>query len=130
MKINSYCYERRGMWYFRKKIPFLLNKKTPIYRVSLKKLLGKKSYYISLLNASLFTITNYINNQVELLFLEVESLSLEELNDYVIGLLQKYEERAIIKDNNYVGSIGTEVKEIEKLRFKAYNTPKCQDNFF
>lgn len=119
MKINSYCYERRGMWYFRKKIPFLLNKKTPIYRVSLKKLLGKKSYYISLLNASLFTITNYINNQVELLFLEVESVSLEELNDYVIGLLQKYEERAIIKDNNYVGSIGTEVKEIEKLRFKA-----------
>ena len=119
MKINSYCFQKNELWYFRKKIPFLLNKKTPIYRVSLKKLLGKKSYYVSLLNASLFTITNYINNQVELLFLEVESLSLEELNDYVIGLLQKYEERAIIKDNNYVGNIGTEVKEIERLRFKA-----------
>lgn len=119
MKINSYCYERRGMWYFRKKIPFILNKKTPLYRVSLKKLLGKKSYYNSLLNASLFTIANYINNQVELLFLEVENLSLEELNEYVIGLLQKYEERAIIKDNNYIGDIGTEVKEIERLRFNA-----------
>ena len=70
MKINSYCFQKNELWYFRKKIPFLLNKKTPIYRVSLKKLLGKKSYYNSLLNASLFTIANYINNQVELLFLE------------------------------------------------------------
>ena len=119
MKINSYCFQKNELWYFRKKIPFLLNKKTPIYRVSLKKLLGKKSYYVSLLNASLFTITNYINNQVELLFLEVESLSLEELNDYVIELLQKYEQKAIIRDNNYVGDIGKEVKEIERLRFNA-----------
>ena len=119
MKINSYCFQKNELWYFRKKIPFLLNKKTPIYRVSLKKLLGKKSYYVSLLNASLFTITNYINNQVELLFLEVGSLSLEELNDYVIELLQKYEQKAIIRDNNYVGDIGKEIKEIEKLRFNA-----------
>lgn len=119
MKMNSYCYERNGMWYFRKKIPFQLNKKAPIFRISLKKLLGKKSYYTSLLNASLFTITNYINNQVELLFLEVGSLSLEELNDYVIELLQKYEQKAIIIDNNYVGDIGKEIKEIEKLRFNA-----------
>lgn len=119
MKMNSYCYERNGMWYFRKKIPFQLNKKAPIFRISLKKLLGKKSYYTSLLNASLFTITNYINNQVELLFLEVENLSLEELNDYVISLLQKYEQKAIIKDNNYIGYIGKEVKEIERLRFNA-----------
>ena len=119
MKMNSYCYERDGMWYFRKKIPFQLNKKAPLYRISLKKLLGKKSYYISLLNASLFTITNYINNQVELLFLEVGSLTLEELNDYVISLLQKYEEKAIIKDNNYIGDIGKETKKIEQLRFNA-----------
>ena len=119
MKMNSYCYERNGMWYFRKKIPFQLNKKAPIFRISLKKLLGKRSYYTSLLNASLFTITNYINNQVELLFLEVGSLSLEELNDYVIELLQKYEQKAIIRDNNYIGDIGKEVKEIEKLRFNA-----------
>ena len=49
----------------------------------------------------------------------MESLSLKELNEYVIGLLQKYEERAIIKDNNYIGDIGTEVKEIERLRFNA-----------
>ena len=119
MKINSYCYERTGMWYFRKKIPFQLNRKTPIYRISLKKLLGKRSYYTSLLNASLFTIANYINNQVELLFLVVESLSLEELNQYVIDLLQKYERKAIISENDYIGDIGTEVKEIERLRFNA-----------
>lgn len=108
MKINSYCYERTGMWYFRKRIPFQLNKKTPIYRISLKKLLGKKSYYNSLLNASLFTIANYINNQVELLFLKVESLSLEELNELKmaydtdnIGLYRK-KARDIINRQNII----------------------------
>ena len=44
---------------------------------------------------------------------------MEELNDYVIELLQKYEQKAIIRDNNYVGDIGKEIKEIEKLRFNA-----------
>ena len=119
MKINSYCFQKNNIWYFKKRIPSSLNKRNIIYKVSLKKLLGKKSYYLSLLNASLFSITNYINSKVELLFLEVESLSLEELNEYVISLLNKYEENAIMRENNYINNINSRKEEIEDKRFEA-----------
>ena len=43
MKTNS-CFQKNGVWYFRKKIPYQLNKKTPIFRISLMKLLSKMTF--------------------------------------------------------------------------------------
>ena len=58
MVINkaNYCFQKNGIWYFRKKIPLNLNKKQPLFRVSLIALLGKKNYYNLLLNSSLFNV--------------------------------------------------------------------------
>ena len=64
MKINSYCFQKNNIWYFKKRIPSSLNTKNLIYKISLKKLLGKKSYYNSLLAGTIFSITNYLNNNI------------------------------------------------------------------
>ena len=118
MKTKS-CFQKNNVWYFRKKIPYRLNKKTPIFRISLIKLLSKKGYYKHLFNSSLFFIISYIDNKVELLFLTRESLTLKELNEYVIGLLQRYENEALIIDNNYISNSGTTKAEIENKRYEA-----------
>lgn len=119
MKINSYCFQKNNIWYFKKRIPSFLNTKNLIYKVSLKKLLGKKSYYNSLLAGTIFSITNYLNNNIELLFLEVESLSLNELNEYVISLLNRYEENALMRENSYINNINTRKEEVEDKRFES-----------
>lgn len=119
MKINSYCFQKNNIWYFKKRIPSFLNTKNLIYKISLKKLLGKKSYYNSLLAGTIFSITNYLNNNIELLFLEVESLSLNELNEYVISLLNKYEENAVMRENCYINNINSRKEEIEDKRFES-----------
>lgn len=119
MKINSYCFQKNNIWYFKKRIPNLLNTKNLIYKVSLKKLLGKKSYYNSLLTGTIFSITNYLNNNIELFFLEVENLSLEELNGFVISLLNKYEENAVMRENCYINNINSRKEEIEDKRFES-----------
>ena len=118
MKTNS-CFQKNGVWYFRKKIPYQLNKKTPIFRISLMKLLSKKGYYKHLFNSSLFFIISYIDNKIELLFLTRENLTLKELNEYVIGLLQKYENEALNQDNQYVKNMGSRRVDIENKRYEA-----------
>ena len=118
MKTNS-CFQKNGVWYFRKKIPYQLNKKTPIFRISLMKLLSKKGYYKHLFNSSLFFIISYIDNKIELLFLTRENLTLKELNEYVIGLLQKYENEALIQDNHYIKDMGSCIADIENKRYEA-----------
>ncbi|WP_066403904.1 site-specific integrase [Aliarcobacter cryaerophilus] len=118
MKTNS-CFQKNGIWYFRKKIPYQLNKKTPIFRISLMKLLSKKGYYKHLFNSSLFFIISYIDNKIELLFLTRESLTLKELNEYVIGLLQRYENEALNQDNHYIKDMGSRRADIENKRYEA-----------
>lgn len=118
MKTNS-CFQKNGIWYFRKKIPYNLNKKTPIFRISLMKLLSKKGYYKHLFNSSLFFIISYIDNKIELLFLTRENLTLKELNEYVIGLLQRYENEALNQDNHYIKDMGSRRADIENKRYEA-----------
>lgn len=118
MKTNS-CFQKNGIWYFRKKIPYNLNKKTPIFRISLMKLLSKRGYYKHLFNSSIFYIISYIDNKIELLFLSRENLTLKELNEYVIGLLQRYENEALNQDNHYIKDMGSRRADIENKRYKA-----------
>jgi len=119
-KINSYCYLRGNIWYFRKKIPqskLRYKKKNYIYKISLKKLLGSKTYFKAILQGSLFTITNYINNYLEILLFETEVLTLEELNKFTSDLLKRYESEALMSENNYTQELGTRKKKIEDMRF-------------
>jgi len=118
MKFNTYCFEKNNIWYFRKRIPLHLNKKNLLFRKSLKKLLGKQYYYTSLLNGSLFTIINFINNNVECLLLKKETITLEELNQYIKDLLYKYKHTAFIEENgDHIANIGKDVTSIEDKRF-------------
>lgn len=119
MKINYYCYERKGLWYFRKRIPLKINSKNKAIRISLKKLLGNKGYYNSLLDSSLFLIVNYLNNNLELKFLRGDKLSMEDINNFIKELLLRYKSKAIIKDNDYINNFGSEVEEIENMRFNS-----------
>ncbi|RBQ31240.1 hypothetical protein CRU92_08695 [Arcobacter sp. FW59] len=120
MVINkaNYCFLKNGIWYFRKKIPLNLNKKQPLFRVSLIALLGKKNYYNLLLNSSLFNVISILNNKVELLFLEKEKLTLEELSEYTKNLIIKYENTALIKNNDYL-NFTREQRKAEELRFEG-----------
>lgn len=121
MKINSYCFEKKNIWYFRKRIPMnLTSNKTIIYRRSLLRLLGKKSYYNSLLNGTLFHIANFINNNVEYLFIIKEKITLTDIDDYIKNLLFRYQREAINKeDGNFINNIGSKSAETEQLRFDA-----------
>ncbi len=114
----NYCFQQKNIWYFRKRIPQSLNKKSPTFRVSLISLLGKKTYYTLLLNCSLFNVVSYINNKIELLFLQVESLSMNELSEYTRNLIAKYEIKALNLENKYVNATA-EHREIENLRYEA-----------
>lgn len=87
--------------------------------MSLMKLLSKKGYYKHLFNSSLFFIISYIDNKIELLFLSRESLTLKELNEYVIGLLQRYENEALNQDNHYIKDMGSRIADIENKRYEA-----------
>jgi len=119
-KINSYCYQRGSIWYFRKKITkgkIKYKKKDYIYKISLKKLLGQKAYFKAILQGNLFTITNYINNNLEILLFEMEGLTLEELNKFTSDLLTRYESEALMSENDYTQELGTRKKKIEDLRF-------------
>lgn len=120
MVINkaNYCFQKNGIWYFRKKIPLNLNKKQPLFRVSLIALLGKKNYYNLLLNSSLFNVISIINNKIELLFLEKEKLTLEELSEYTKSLIIKYENTALLKNNDYL-NFTKEQRKAEELRFEG-----------
>lgn len=119
MKINSYCFQKNNIWYFKKRIPNSLNNKNIIYRVSFKKLLGKKAYYNTLLNGTIYTVSNYINNNIELLFVKVDKLNLEELNKYVISLLRRYKDNAVMIENDYINNINSKQEKIENKRFDA-----------
>ena len=119
MKQHSYCFQKNNIWYFKKRIPYNLNSNNLIFKSSLKRLLGKKVYYSSLLNSTLFTITNYINNNLELLFLNKESITLEEIRKYIINLMNKYKDEATISDNDFVNNFLSTTEEIEEKRFEA-----------
>ena len=115
MKQNSYCFQKNNIWYFKKRIPYNLNSSNLIFKKSLKSLLGKKVYYTSLLNSTLFTISNFINNNLELLFIQKESITLEEIRKFVINLLLKYKEKATVYENDYINNFGSNIEEIEDI---------------
>jgi len=83
------------------------------------KLLSKRGYYKHLFNSSLFFIISYIDNKIELLFLTKENLTLKDLNEYVMGLLQKYENEALNQDNHYIKDMGSRRIDIENKRYEA-----------
>jgi integrase len=112
----SYCFQKNSTWYYRKKIPILLNAKSPDFKISLKSLLGKDRYYTSVLNNSIFQIISLLNNQIELYFLRKESVTLLELSEFAKNLILRYENKALNLDNDYV-NLTLEQKEVEEARF-------------
>ncbi|WP_129075566.1 site-specific integrase [Aliarcobacter trophiarum] len=46
-------------------------------------------------------------------------MTLKELNEYVIGLLQKYENEALNQDNHYIKDMGSHKVNIENKRYEA-----------
>ncbi|MCG3665411.1 hypothetical protein L5F09_06600 [Aliarcobacter butzleri] len=44
---------------------------------------------------------------------------MKELNEYVIGLLQRYENEALNQDNNYIKDMGSRRADIENKRYEA-----------
>ncbi len=119
MKLQTHCFTKEQTWYYRKRIPKSLNAKTPLYRKSLKKLLGKKRYYTAILDSTLFNIISIINTNVEILFLDVEKLTLAELDKYTISLVKRYAEEAAFRGNDYINNIGTKREAIEDKRFNS-----------
>ncbi len=118
MKINSYCFEKNNIWYFRKRMPDNFNEKTVIYRRSLLKLLGKKVYYKTLLNGTLLSIASFINNNVEYLFLMRGNLTLSDIDDYIKNLLYRYQREAANNENgSFLDNIGSNKAQIEQMRF-------------
>lgn len=122
MKLTSHCYQRGNIWYYRKKIkPTKLQGKTKSYilKISLKKALGGITYHKAILQGTLFTISSYINNHLEIYLYQKESFTVKELTDFVLNILQKYETQAFMDKNNYTQEIGTRKKEIEEMRFDS-----------
>lgn len=120
MKLISHCYQRGNIWYYRKKIKAGKIKgkdKSYIFKVSLKKVLGNVNYHKAILQGTLFTISTYIHNNLEIYLNEKENLTLKELNDFVLNILQRYETQAFMSENNYTKEIGTRKQEIEEMRF-------------
>lgn len=120
MKLISHCFQRGNIFYYRKKISAgkLKGKKTQyVFKFSLKKILGTVNYHKAILQGSLFTISAYINNNLEIYLHNKENFTLKELNNFILELLQKYESQAFMDKNDYISDIGTRKKEIEEMRF-------------
>jgi integrase len=120
MKLISHCFQRGNIFYYRKKISAgkLKGKKTEyVFKLSLKKILGTVNYHKAILQGTLFTISAYINNNLEIYLHNKENLTLKELHNFILDLLQKYQSQAFMDKNDYVTDIGTRKKEIEEMRF-------------
>lgn len=116
MKLNN-CYEVNNIIYFRKKIP-LCNK---IYRVSLRKLLGKSLYHNYISKSYISNFINYLNNQLDIFFMSKKEVLMEELNQFVKALLLQYKQKATIietEDITYIDNIGSFSSQVEEKRFK------------
>lgn len=124
----SYCFQKRGIWYYKKRIPKSLNQKSPTFKISMLALLGKKSYYSLLINNSLFQIISYINNKVELYFLTKEYLTMAELSEYAKNLIARYEQKAMNLKNDFLNE-SLEYKEIERLRYEGLSFYDDESNF-
>lgn len=119
--ISLYCFQRQNSWYFRKRIlkQYTLHNKEISFKMSLKRLLGSQAYYKALIQGSLFTITNYLNNNIELFLFQKGKITLAELTDFCIKILNKYEQEALMLKNDFVNELGTRKKEIEEKRFAS-----------
>lgn len=119
--IISYCFKRGNSWYFRKRInaQYTKNNKDIYFKISLKKLLGKQVYYNTILQSNLFTITNYINNNLEIYCFNKENLTLKELIQFTSELISRYENEAINISNDYSNQLNTRIREVEDMRFNA-----------
>lgn len=113
-------FPKRNIFYYRKKISAgkLKGKKSEyIFKLSLKKILGSVNYRKAILQGTLFTTSAYINNNLEIYLHSKGNLTLEELNNFILDLLQKYGSQAFMDKNDYISDIGTRKKEIEEMRF-------------
>lgn len=119
--ISLYCFQRQNSWYFRKRVlkQYTHHNKEISFKISLKKLLGNQNYYKAVLQGSLFTITNYLNNNIELFLFQKGKITLAELTDFCIKILNKYEQEALMLKNDFVNELGTRKKEIEEKRFAS-----------
>lgn len=120
MKLISHCYQRGNIWYYRKKIKAGKIKgkdKSYIFKVSLKKILGIVNYHKAILQGTLFTISLYIHNNLEIYLYEKKKFTLQELNNFLLDILQRYEIQAFMDKNDYIKELGTRKKEIEEIRF-------------
>lgn len=121
--ITNYCFKRNGKWYFRKRInkKYTKKRKDLFLRISLKKVLGNHFYFEAILKGSLFYITNYLNNNLEIFLFNKENITLQELNEFTIELLNRYKNEAINLNNDYSNQLNKRIHEIEELRFSALN---------
>ncbi len=124
----NYCFQKRGIWYYKKRIPKTINQKSPTFKISMLALLGKKSYYSLLMNNSLFQIISYLNNKVELYFLSKEYLTMAELSEYAKNLISRYEQKAMNLKNDFLNE-SLEYQEIEKLRYEGLSFYDEESNF-
>lgn len=119
--VMSYCFKRGNSWYFRKRInkQYIKNNKDVFFKMSLKKLLGNYAYHKAILQGNLFSITNYINNNLEIYLFNKENITLKELTDFTSNLVNRYEKEAMNITNDYSNQLNTQIRYVEDMRFDA-----------